>query len=248
MINRKLTLSICFLAVSFPALSTAASANPKYGPSATRLHDSHEYIKKNSAPDFWALMPYYVHQRNGSSCSVASVAMLVNAARADEKLSASDQLVTQDSLLEKVGDAAWKKGVSDKGGGVTLDQLGTLIEKSLKANGAKNVEVEVVHAEETGAARKKLREALTRNEKSASDFIVANFLQSVYTGDPEGAVGHIAPVAAYDSQKRRVLILDPDRSWYEPYWVSEDDFLKGMATLDDSSKKNRGYVHVRVKN
>src|SRR4051812_42366283 len=75
---------------------------PKYGPQATRLHDSQEYVRKNAAPDFWALMPYYVPQATGSACSVASVTMVVNAARAAQKLKASDELATQKSVTEKV--------------------------------------------------------------------------------------------------------------------------------------------------
>ena len=72
-----------------------------------------------------------------------------------------------------------------------------------------------------------------------------NFLQSEFTGDPEGSIGHIAPVAAYDENKKQVLILDPDRDYYEPYWVSDEQALKGMATLDKGAGKYRGYLVIK---
>ncbi len=76
---------------------------------------------------------------------------------------------------------------------------------------------------------------------------MVNFLQSELTGDPEGKVGHVAVVGAYDEKNSRVLILDPDREYYEPYWVSVDTLLKGMNTQDKDSNRNRGYIVVTKK-
>ncbi|MBI2981936.1 MAG: hypothetical protein HYY44_06555, partial [Deltaproteobacteria bacterium] len=130
------------------------------------------------------------------------------------------------------------------GAGVSLDQLGELLAESLRAYG-KTAQVEVVHVEdESPETKKKLQRILNENEKSAKDFVIANFLQGVYTGD--AMAGHIAPVGAYDVKKRRVLIMDPDREWYEPYWVSEETFLAGMFTKDSKSGKSRGYIFVRL--
>lgn len=229
------------------AHESGSGARAKYGPQATRLYHSQEYVRRHPAPDFWALIPYYISQQNGSSCSVASVTMVVNAARADRNLTVSDDLVTQHGLLEKVKNRAWSRAVGKGGKGVTLDELGALVAQSLKAFGFNGARVEIVHMDDTSAeARRRLRDSLSRNERSAKDFMILNFLQSEYTGDPEGAVGHISPVAAYDEMNRRVLVLDPDRQYYEPYWVSEEVLLKGMATRDEASGKPRGYVYVKV--
>lgn len=228
------------------ARALASDAKPKFGPSATRLHDSREYIRKSEAPDFWALVPYYTPQQTGSACSVASVAMVVNAARADQKLSASQTLVTQDNLLSNVGSKDWKKAVSKGGGGVTLEELGKLTRKSLESYGFKNAKVEVVHASGDASFEEQVRKRLAKNEKNSRNFMLANFLQSEFTGDPEGAVGHIAPVGAYDAKADRVLIFDPDRSWYEPYWVSTATFIKGMNTRDSGAKKTRGFVFIEL--
>lgn len=228
-----------------PALF-AAEPKPKYGPEVTLLSASHDYVRKSPAPDFWALMPYYAAQDNDAMCSVASTAMVVNASRSGRKLGSDDELATQKELLKRVKNESWVKGVTGMlARGVTLDQLGPIVKESLEAYGVAGATVEVVHAEDLSEGmRKRLRAALTANEKSARDFIIANFDQKVFTGDAQ--VGHIAPVGAYDASARRVLVLDPDRQWYEPYWVSEETFLKGMTTRDSQSGKNRGYVWVKL--
>jgi hypothetical protein len=105
--------------------------------------------------------------------------------------------------------------------------------------------VTVTHAVDTSpATRARLEQALAQNEKSNDDFILINFNQAAYTGDAE--VGHIAPIAAYDAAHHRVLVMDPDRQWYEPYWVSTQTLLAGMATKDSQSKQNRGWVYIKL--
>jgi hypothetical protein len=225
-------------------LSSALAAKPKYGPEAQLLRESHQYVKTQAAPDFWALMPYYAAQQTGSACSVASVSMVVNGARTGQALTSDDELATQNNVLKKTADEEWTQAVGDKGGGRTLAQLGALTEKAFKAYGFKDAKVEVIHADGTPATQAKIQKALSENEKSSKDFIIANFVQGAYTGDAD--VGHIAPVGAYDAKAKRVLILDPDRDWYEPYWVSEQTFIKGLATQDKGAEKPRGIVWVRT--
>jgi hypothetical protein len=112
----------------------------------------------------------------------------------------------------------------------------------MKLNSISGWSYEVVRAADTPEWKKKLHEALVQNEKSADDYIVALFIQGRYTGDPEGNHGgHFAPVGAYDG--KRVLILDPDREWYEPYWVSEEVFFEGMNARADTTKSG-GYIRV----
>ena len=227
-----------------PSPSPSAPAKPKYGPEAHRISVDHAYLQKAPAPDYWALSPYYTAQQTGAACSIASVSMVVNGARSKQNLTADDELASQNNVLKKTKREAWTKAVENTGGGVALDQLGQYVEESFKAYGLTPVEVQVFHAQKTPEFKKKLHDALVENEKSANDFIIANFNQGTYTGDAEA--GHIAPVGAYDAKTARVLIMDPDREWYEPYWVSEETFLDGMATGDKSSGMTRGFVWVKV--
>jgi hypothetical protein len=215
----------------------------KYGPMATPLSISHEYMRESPAPDYWALSPYYTAQQTDSACSLATITMIVNAARAGMALTAADELVTQDGLLKRVQNKKWERAVAPDGVGVSLDELGTLLGASLHAYGINNFSIETVHVADTAPATgDKLHRILLANEASAGSFVIAHFLQSAYTGGAE--VGHIAPVAAFDAKRGRVLILDPDRQWYEPYWVNEDQFLKGMASQDQGH--SRGYVRLQI--
>lgn len=247
--SRPLTRTRAWLLLTLTtSLSLAAVAAPKYGPAAIRLHDDNAYVRAQPAPDFWALMPYYLPQLTDSSCSVASVAMLVNALRADAPLTASDRLATHTQLLERTAHADWTRAVANGGDGVGLKQLGPLIRQALAAYSIDVVSVDVLHAADAASTAElltRVRALLIENEASDRDFIVVNYLQSVLTGDPDGAVGHIAPIAAYDAANRRVLVMDPDRDWYDPYWVSDEALVAAMATTDSTSGRSRGLIHVR---
>jgi hypothetical protein len=215
----------------------------KYGPMATPLSISHEYMRESPAADYWALSPYYTAQQTDSACSLATITMIVNAARAGMALTAADELVTQDGLLKRVQNKKWERAVAPNGPGVSLDELSTLLDASLRAYGINNFDIETVHVSDTASATSdKLHRILLASEGSAGNFVIADFIQSAFTGDAE--VGHIAPVAAFDAKRGRVLIMDPDRQWYEPYWVNEDQFLKGMASQDQGH--NRGYLWLQI--
>jgi hypothetical protein len=232
--------------ISLALLSVNVFAKPKYGPKAIVLSLSHEYFRENKANDFFALMPYYTTQFNGKACSVASISMIINATRNKESLTSDDKLVNQEDLLKKVNDKLWSDAVnmSKPGGGVALDDLKAKVEESFKAYGIKNFKVEVNHMEDTASSRDHLHKLLVENEKSSKDFILANFIQGSFTGDSD--IGHISPVGAYDAKRKRVLILDIDHEWYEPYWVSEETFASGMATVDKQANHARGYLYIKI--
>jgi hypothetical protein len=250
--NMRMTKKFTSLLVILAATSAwAEPPKPKYGPEAQTLTSNHAYFHRADAPDFWALSPAYVGQQTGAACSVASVTMVMNAARATHPLAAltsEDELISQNSLLKKVGDESWTQATDDSKSlhkGVTLDRLGELVGKTFKAYGYEGARIQVVHFDDDSAkSLAQLHAALESNEKSADDFIILNFNQGIYTGDADA--GHIAPLAAFDRRTRQALVMDPDRQWYEPYWVSERTLLKGMATPDKASGKTRGYVRVSL--
>jgi hypothetical protein len=226
--------------------SRADSSKPKYGPEAKRLVLDHSYLKMREAPDYWALSSYYLPQQDGRSCSVASFAMAINALKAHNDLGADDMLVTQKDFMKRLADEpSIKRFFSDKGRSISLDEFSGVAKKALEVYGIKNYQVEVLHVDKLDLATEtRLKDMLSKNEKSPRDIILANFLQSELTGDPEGKVGHVAPVAAYDGKLDRVLIMDPDREYYEPYWVSVKTFMKGLNTLDQDAGKNRGILWI----
>ena len=253
---KSLFFLILIIIGQYPSL--ASEIKLKYGPAgnprATPLSQSNEYFRspKNRAPDYWALAGFYVPQINGAACSAASVTMVLNAARAGLSKTSEDKVITQKDLLDKVTVEQWKQRLGEGGmngeyGIAPIERLGKITEAAFKSYGFSNASVKVVHVENTSAQTKKeLIAVLRENEKSAKDFVIANFNQKFFTDDAEA--GHIAPIAAYDAEKERVLIFDPDRDYFEPYWISMDTFLAGMATLDKGAKAYRGYVVIRLGN
>ncbi len=193
------------------------------------------------------LLDVRVLQHNERACSVACMAMLVNAARALHSPRSPGKPLSQLDLLHRVGSAHWKSAVGPGGDGVTLDELAGLAGQSLKVCGIPRFEMDVVHVDRvTPAARTSVRQTLAEIARSAALFVVANFLHGIYTGDPHGTVGHYALIAGYDPARQSVLVLDPDIRDYQPYWVSEEVLLDGMATHDKSAGRSRGYLTIRV--
>jgi hypothetical protein len=229
-----------------PGPSGGGPGVPKYPATSVPLSRDSAYLRRAASPDFWALSPYYVGQQDDVSCSLATLTMLVNAARRHTRLGTDEPLVQQLSLRRRVNSPVWERGLAPGGEGVTLDELAVLAAQSLRAFGLTPGHVQVVHVPEpSAAALASLREVLRANEANGDDWLFVNFLAAAYVG--VGDDGHIAPVGAYDADTRRVLILDPDRDWYEPYWVPDEVALAGMATRDSVTGEPRGYLQVSLR-
>lgn len=224
--------------------SSLAQAAPKYAKEVSTLSASHEFLRKQAARDYWKLIPYYLPMNDKSACGPTTLTMILNAMRVGKDLNASDKLITQAEVLAKID--IDKVGADPGTRGVGLDGFGRILAEGMKKFGIEGWKFEVVRAsDKSDAAKKKLRELLASNEKSADDLIVPLFLQGELTGDPEGMkVGHFAPLGAFDG--KRVLILDPDRDWYEPYWAPFEAFWAGMTGNADTIKPG-GYIHISRK-
>ena len=186
------------------APGSAGSTLPKYAAFSVPLSRDHAYFQRATAPDFWALAPYYVGQQDDAGCSLASLTMLVNAARHATALSSDEPLVTQTRLFERVGSELWRRGLAPDGDGVTLDQLAELARQSLAAFALTPAQLEVTHVPEASpGALERLRGALRQNEASASDYLLLNFDVRAYVG--VGDYGHIAPVGAYDAERQELI-------------------------------------------
>ncbi len=234
------TLSLLLVA----QLAQGAS-RPKYGPSegprAVPLSASNEYFRSpgHPSPGFWALIGHYVPQLHSYSCTVASVAMVLNAAAVHRPKTSEEKLITQQGLLARLAGERWSR---DRG--TSLDRLGHMLSAALKAYGFNGASVRIVHVSAvTEATMRALTEALRDAEGSGRTFVIANFNQGFFMDDAD--VGHTAPIGAYDEGAQRVLILDPDREYYEPYWISLDTFASGLATRSGANVY-RGYIVVTL--
>jgi hypothetical protein len=229
-LRRVMCLSARLLLVFMLCLSPAGGpwaqeAKPKLGPDAVSVEQSHSYLRRHAAPDFWRLDPYYVPQATGSACSVAAITMLVNALRGLPARN-DDPLATQDAVLQAVASEAWTRQTAENGSGVTFAQFVSYLRLSLDAFHLA-AEIEVLKpTDNSSATLKKLRRILSANERSDRDIALVYFNQGVLTGSWDGP--HISPIGAYDAARRRVLIMDVDRQWYIPYWPSDEKLLAAM--------------------
>lgn len=243
---------------AFAALALAGSAaaqgfSPKYAPEdkpvAVPLKRDPAHVRSSPAPDFWALIPYYEGMRGPHSASAASAAMVLNALRQDFRYSSADELITEEALLKATTSQGWAQRLAgEKPSGVDLKLFGALFEASLSTFGVSASVRTIPVAAADAAAVASVRKILADNERSDEDFLIALYKQSVFTGDPEGAVGVYAPVGAFDAARDAVLILETDRRWYEPYWVSLDVFVAALSALkDDAGKPAGGLTEIRAK-
>lgn len=219
--------------------------SPRFVSGVTSIIDDHHYLQQNKAPLYWRISPYYLPQLTDSSCSLASVTMVINAVRSQLKLTKDHPLVTQDALLNRVNDEAWRVNVKQGGQGETLDQLKEIMVNTLRAYHIGGASVEAIHLNgHSKQNQRQLRKILLESERTANVFIIANFNEKFFT-DKTG-FGHFSPIGAYDATKRQVLIMDTDRELYEPYWVPEKLLLDSMATLDKGAHHHRGYLVIRL--
>jgi hypothetical protein len=226
-------------------LQVRQTAKSRYASGVESILTSHDYFQANRSPLYWRVSPYYLSQLTDSSCSLASATMIVNAARSHQQSMTHQALASQDELLKQVNDQQWREAVKQGGDGVALSQLKIYLEKALTAYGIKNFSVTVkqmsANLKENEAS---LHQTLLESESTGKTFIIANFNQRFFT-DFEN-VGHFSPIGAYDHATRRVLIMDPDRKLYEPYWVPEQLLLKSMSTVDTDGGHFRGYLIVSL--
>lgn len=187
---------------------------------------------------YFPLASNFLTQKNQAFCGVASMVMVFNAMQLPAPAVPEFdpyKTFTQDNLLDARTDAIITVETIMKQG-ITLDQLGDLM-------AVQPVTVEVNHAAGSSveAFRGKARDYLSKPDH----FVVINYLRKTI-GQEKG--GHISPLAAYDAETDRFLILDVARYKYPPVWVKTDELFAAMNTTDkDNENKTRGFILVSRK-
>ena len=96
--------------------------------------------------------------------------------------------------------------------GMTLDEIGGLL-------AVHPVEAEVHHAADSSLEAFRAARGTSRPRGRVRD------RQLPAQGDWTGTGGHISPLAAYDAETDRLLILDVSRYKYPPVWVTTPSCL-----------------------
>ena len=199
--------------------------------------------KKKDASNTLNLLSHFTTQKTTTYCGVASLVMVLNSSnlpKPEDPLHEPYHYFTQDNFFnEKVKaiiPAEGENGVEKNG--ITLDELARI------ANEGFNLNAKAFHADYFYSAdkseplkkfRKKLRYAISNNQ-----FVIVNFLRNEISKDM--GFGHHSPLAAYDKDSDRFLLLDVARYKYPSYWVETKDLWKAINTKDDTSKLMRGIL------
>lgn len=192
-------------------------------------------LKSKARNDYWPLSMQFVTQENQAYCGVASIVMVLNALSVPGPVASEYspyRVFTQDNFFknEQTRKVVTPEVVSRQG--MTLSQMGQLLESY-------PVKVKVYHSAESSL--KEFRRLAVKNLQQPDNFLLVNYLRKKI-GQEKG--GHISPIAAYNEQTDRFLILDVSRYKYPPIWVKAEDLWQAMATRDLASGKTRGFVLV----
>lgn len=189
-------------------------------------------LDSQSRQDYFPLTIQFVTQKNQAYCGVASSVMVLNAlgiTAPEAPEFGQFHIFTQDNFFNSQAKTILTPEVVARQG-MTLDQLGQLLETY-------PVKAQVYHAGDL--TLDEFRSLVVKNLQEPGNFVIVNFLRKMI-GEESG--GHISPVAAYNKETDRFLILDVSRYKYPPVWVKAEDLWKAMATVDPTSGKTRGFV------
>ena len=190
-------------------------------------------FRSTANADYFPLAEHFVTEEHLTYCGPASMVMVLNGlgVPAPETPEFGEyRYFTQDSLFARadVREIADPDAVSKNG--MTLREVGAAL-------GQYGVNVTVYHADESSLDE--FRRLAAENLAREGDFIIVNYLRTA-VGQVGG--GHFSPVAAYDEESDRFLILDVARYKYPPVWVPAEDLFSAMDTVDSDSGERRGFI------
>lgn len=192
-------------------------------------------VGAESRKDYFSLAAQFVTQRNQAFCGVASIAMVLNALALPAPVTpdlAPFNMFDQENIFTPQTETMIPRATIEKIG-MTLDQVGGM----LSAHG---LNVEIRHAADSSL--EEFRRRAAEELGTPGSFVLVNYLRAAI-GQERG--GHISPLAAYDADTDRFLILDVSRYKYPPVWVTAAKLFTAMNTTDsDNDDRTRGFVVV----
>ena len=231
----RINLHLAFLGFILASSSALAQTLPVSSNLITFNSDEGEklLIESKSREDFFPLSMQFITQNTQSFCGVATLVMVLNSLgipAPETPQYKPFRVFTQENFFNN--EAARKVIPPEKvlRQGITLEELGGLLTSY-------GVKTQVYHAGNTSL--EEFRKLTAENLKQPGNFVLVNYLRREI-GQERG--GHISPLAAYNEQTDRFLILDVSRYKYPPVWVKAADLWKAMNTTDNVSGKTRGFI------
>jgi hypothetical protein len=181
--------------------------------------------------DYIPLMSQFVTQVNGSFCGVASAVMVLNALEVPVTAPSpwAQRYFTQDNIFNEKTEEVIPLSVITRQG-MTLAQLSDLI-------ATYTVQVKTFYGSDINLDQ--FRQLIRENLANDNNFVLINYLGRAI-GQKRG--GHISPIAAYNEENDRFLILDVSRYKYPPFWVDTETLWGSTNTIDQVSQKTRGII------
>lgn len=183
---------------------------------------------------YFKLASYLESERILTFCGPATIAAVMNSL--DVKRPVPEQLFpfalfTQEDIFTPENQAV-KAYPQVEHDGLVLDQLAQFFTNL-------GVTAEFRHADAFDADG--LRETIKAVLADPAKRLVVNYSRKPLNQNGDG---HISPVAAYDEDSDRVLVLDVAPYKYPPVWLTVADLYAAMDTVDSGSQKKRGIVIV----
>ena len=189
-------------------------------------------LKRNLNLNSVKLLTHFTTQKTTTYCGIASAVMVLNST---DKIPPADSLhtpytyFTQDDIFnEQVKTIITPEDVEKKG--IRLTKLSQILQ---------NYGVEAKPYFSNELTEKQFKEILT-SAISKQEFVIVNFLRKEL--QQQGG-GHHSPIAAYDTQTDRFLLLDVARYKYPSYWVKSKDLWSAVNTRDGASY--RGFIVIK---
>lgn len=234
-------------------LPEAAAPVPLHSAEGRRL-----FARAEAKADFFLLVNQYEPQRNRMFCGPASAAIILNALRLSridrypaaapsdglsvaermllpEGVDASLRRYTQENILafpEEKTRAEVLGGGTGEDYGMQLEQLASLLRK----HGAQVIKR--VAGEDIG--NEAIKNELIANMADPGDAVLVNYRRDAL--GQEGG-GHISPLAAYNGEEDKFLILDVNPSRAPFAWVKAGALIDAMRTFD--TEEHRGYLLIK---
>jgi hypothetical protein len=222
-----------------PTLARGQSASPEStsAPIPLREPAGQELLFHSDArADYGFLSQDFETQANLSYCGVATLVMVLNSLGVPAPPMPNHpgyRFWTQDNLFGGPGGERFLRAERVRREGMTLAQLhGWLIDHAL----------EVRRYQGNQLSLEQFRLLLRQGLSDPRDRLVINYDRR-RIGQKGG--GHISPIAAYDSRRDLVLILDVARYRYPSVWVNSEALWRATQDIDPSSGQSRGVLTIR---
>lgn len=192
-------------------------------------------IESNARKDYLPLSNYFVTQDNLAYCGVASLVMVLNALTIpapETPKYRTYRIFTQENFFNNPETEKVMTAQMVSRGGMTLAQLNQLLKSY-------SVKTQVYYGSDV--TLDEFRQLIQKNLQEANNFVLINYLRKTIQ---QQRGGHISPIAAYNEESDRFLILDVARYKYPPIWVKAEELWEAIKTTDSVSQKTRGFVLV----